>query len=190
MFFCFLILNIRIYNMYIYIYILYTYYIYILYIYIMCIYIYVCVCVCVCLYVYTRGNAYIPLWHTHTMCTHTHACALTHMNIRINIYIAHNLTNRFKHICPNILTFIYSEFSHSFCFPGRFAYPGECRGDDRGQSPARLRTAWTTEDPGEGGAYGHSVRLEDEWSETPILNPIDPDDLYRFLILKLTAGTI
>jgi len=150
------------------------------------------VCVCVCLYVYTRGNAYIPLWHTHTMCTHTHACALTHMNIRINIYIyiAHNSTNRFKHICPNILTFIYSEFSHSFCFPGRFAYPGECRGDDRGQSPARLRTAWTTEDPGEGGAYGHSVRLEDEWSETPILNPIDPDDLYRFLILKLTAGTI
>lgn len=156
-----------------------------------------CVCVFVC--IHTRERVHTFVTHTHTMCTHNHACALIHMIIRINIFnyiyihIAHNLTNRFKHICSNILTFIYSEFSHSFCFPGRFAYPGECRGDDRGQSPARLRTAWTTEDPGEGGAYGHSVRLEDKWSETPILNPIDPDDLYRFLILKLimlTAGTI
>lgn len=165
----------------------------------MYIYIYAHVCVSVCLYVYTRGNAYIPLWHTHTQCAriimraHWYIWSYGSIYLIIYIHIAHNLTNRFKHICSNILTFIYSEFSHSFCFPGRFAYPGECRGDDRGQSPARLRTAWTTEDPGEGGAYGHSVRLEDKWSETPILNPIDPDDLYRFLILKLimlTAGTI
>ena len=158
----------------------------------MCIYIYVCVCVSVCVCMYTHAGTRTYLCDTHTQCARILMRAHWHIWTygSIYIYIAHNLTNRFKHICPNILTFIYSEFSHSFCFPGRFAYPGECRGDDRGQSPARLRTAWTTEDPGEGGAYGHSVRLEDEWSETPILNPIDPDDLYRFLILKLTAGTI
>jgi hypothetical protein len=150
----------------------------------------VCVSVCVCMYTHAGTRTYLCDTHTHNV--HAYSCVRidTYEHTDQYIYIAHNLTNRFKHICPNILTFIYSEFSHSFCFPGRFAYPGECRGDDRGQSPARLRTAWTTEDPGEGGAYGHSVRLEDEWSETPILNPIDPDDLYRFLILKLTAGTI